>query len=351
VAPLPAGDDPDSIVRKNGQSILENSVKTARPAVDHFIERAFADTTQSIEDKVRAAHGLWPLFQAMGQSLERDLYLARLAEKVGVSSEQLEQRLIAVEQAERKAKRPLAASTRVGGAGSNRGSRARREGSWGLGNDDGSPADYDGPPQYDGPPLDDARSSLVVKPTPPPKPKVDRAELAMFGELLLYPTLRPRFSELLPFASEGMRHILEDLIESQDPVVAVLARHAVPQRILRRASVSLKGAGAGMADVSLNVTSVAFLANGIVAEGSLPVDPKKAAVASATLATATENADYLERANKTFEDILVESKRRAEKVQEHDLMHALKDAMARGDDTEELAKQVRDSKLRTRRKR
>src|SRR5262249_15331314 len=58
-----------------------------------------------VEDKARAAQGLWPLFKALGQSLERDLYLAQLAGKVGVDTQQLEARLQAAEKEDRKASR------------------------------------------------------------------------------------------------------------------------------------------------------------------------------------------------------------------------------------------------------
>ena len=105
IAPLPAGDDPDSIVRKSGPQALEAFVKGARPAIEHFIDRAFAAPDMAVEDKARAAQNLWPLFKALGQSLERDLYMAQLANKVGVDTQQLEARLQEAEREERK-KRP-----------------------------------------------------------------------------------------------------------------------------------------------------------------------------------------------------------------------------------------------------
>lgn len=378
VAPLPAGDDPDSIVRKNGQEILEKSVKNARPAVEHFIERAFADASQSIEDKVRAAEGLWPLYKAMGQSLERDLYLARLADKVGVSAEQLEQRL--------KASEPKPKSTgsqrfsgpsrgpqdngatsgeRGRGTAGQRphaggGARGGPQGTWSRGAPQMRGASDDGPPigDYDGPPLDGDAAGFVgpardfygpnrnagarfqggapgagasSRPEAPSKPKVDRAELAIVAELLLYPSLRPRFSELLPFASDGMRPILEDLVGSQDSPATVLTRHAVPPQLLKRA-----GGVAGA-----NASETAHLGG--------PAGDGVVSPALAGTAAATEDADYLERANRTFDDVRLQLERLADKVKLGALKQKLKDAEARGDDLTELQKELKDLTRRTRR--
>ncbi len=381
VAPLPAGDDPDSIVLKNGQATLELSVKNARPAVEHFIERAFADTTQSIEDKVRAAEGLWPLLKAMGQSLEKDLYLARLAEKVGVSAEQLEQRLIASEP-KKPEKRERFSGPRGGDGGGRYGPQGDGRGGQGGGRFSGAETDRpggqrdgrfsganggrdggrgdDGPPvgEYDGPPLDDGpgaqfaggpnrstpqnarpagtnappRPGPPPKPAPPPKPKVDAAELAMLAELLLYPTLRERLAALIEFASEPMRHILEDLAASNDPPGIVLARHAIPERVLKRA-------GAPSGGVSLPAASVVAGA-----------DPTAAPVTAGAM-VATEDADYAERASRTFDDIVAQLKRRSDKAQQVELMRQLKEAEARGDDVAELQQRMRDLKLRARRQR
>src|SRR5262249_34887522 len=105
IAALPAGDDPDSLVRKVGGKVLQDQVHVARPAIEHFIERAFAAAGMGVEDKARAAMGLWPLFRALGQSLERDLYMARLAERVGIDTAQLQRHLEAAEREDRKTAR------------------------------------------------------------------------------------------------------------------------------------------------------------------------------------------------------------------------------------------------------
>ncbi len=178
VAALPPGDDPDSLVARAGPEALATAVATARPALEHFIEQSFARAA-SIEEKAGAAQALAPLVAALASGLERDLYTARIAERVGVSVEQLKAHLAT-------AKRPR---------------------------------------------LRPAKAPALA---PPPPPGFPKAELEMLRELLLYPELRPRLGELAEFVSDQARVLLESLAASEEPVAEVLARHVGDANMVSR---------------------------------------------------------------------------------------------------------------------
>ena len=92
VAALPGGEDPDSLLRKGGSAALQRALAATQPAVEYFMEKAFAGP-MGIEDRADAARQLQPLLGCLESGLERDLYTHRLAEKVGVSVEQLRRHL------------------------------------------------------------------------------------------------------------------------------------------------------------------------------------------------------------------------------------------------------------------
>jgi DNA primase len=93
IATLPHNEDPDSWVRKAGTESFKQAVQQATPALEHAIAQAFAKTSLSIEEKVHTALGLQPLLSALQNGLERDLYTAHIAQRVGVSPEQLKKHL------------------------------------------------------------------------------------------------------------------------------------------------------------------------------------------------------------------------------------------------------------------
>ncbi len=306
IAPLPAGDDPDSVVKKSGAKTLGHYVNNAKPAVEHFIDRAFADAGMGVEDKARAALALWPLFKALGPSLERDLYLAQLANRVGIDQAQLEKRLAAQEQDDRRAAR----AERKPGDG--RG--PLRDGRW-PGADDRHPTAGKRAPMADGrypnadhrEPIAEGRAPAPEKPRPPPQPTDD--ELRAVTELLIYPPLRNRLTELSTFASPPLLPILEALVASADPAHEILARHGVGPRWVKLAE-------------------------------------KAAAVVVAT--PADDDANQEERLQKTFGDVLRNFERRHVGVRKQAIDLAIQEAKARGEPTNELEIQRRDLTLRQR---
>ena len=117
------------------------------------------------------------------------MYTARLAEKVGVSVEQLKQHLRPPEPKKRSAAAAIKA-TQV------------------------SPSSGEG----------------AIKLDEPPAPKMPHAfELAALKDLFLYPELRPRLADLAEFASDPMRLLLEELAKSEAPIGEVCSPHSGPQ--------------------------------------------------------------------------------------------------------------------------
>jgi DNA primase len=184
VAPLPAGQDPDGLLRAAGHEALRAQLDGARPALEFYMEAAFDGLELSIEQRAEAARELSPLLMALPAGLERDLYSARLAERVGVSVEQLWKHLRA-----RPRRRKPASDNRAGGA---------------------------------------------QEPMAPPAAAPTRQELDLLRELLLFPSLRPRLADLSEYASDPMRALLDELATSEQPLDEVLGHHVPDPRLAAR---------------------------------------------------------------------------------------------------------------------
>ena len=290
IAPLPAGDDPDSVVRKSGAKTLGHYVNNAKPAVEHFIDRAFANAAMGGDDKARAALALWPLFKALGPSLERDLYLAQLANKVGIEQSQLERRMAAQEQEDRRSQRAQRPPDGRGPRADGRSPTA----------DGREPTGDSREPMTDGP-------LPTERPKPAPQPTDD--ELRAITELLIYPSLRNRLSELSTFASAPLLPIIEALSSSADPAHEILTRHGVASRWVKQAEKALT------------------VLNG---------------------APVNDDSNLEDRAQRTFGDVLRNFERRAARGRKHAIEEAIREAEARGESTSELEIQRRDLTLRQR---
>jgi DNA primase len=91
VVTLPAGEDPDSLVRRGGDEALRPLIAAAVDVVDKKLqileERGyFAD----IDGTRRALDGLLPTIRATIDTTLRDIYIDRIAERTGVRRETLE---------------------------------------------------------------------------------------------------------------------------------------------------------------------------------------------------------------------------------------------------------------------
>lgn len=169
IAPLNEGEDPDSVYRQRGAEALRECVQGAIPAIEHFIASTI-DESMSIEQRAASAETLAPLILGLKSGLERDLYLARLAERVGVNAEQMTEHLKKAQAAQQKktcAQEPAA-------------------------------------------------ESIEVVPAPQSQTGPSDFELGTLAELLLFPELRPRYGEVAEFTGDAMRALLDRLAGGQD---------------------------------------------------------------------------------------------------------------------------------------
>ena len=94
VVTLPAGEDPDSIVRKGGADALAPHLAKAVDVLDRKLqilaERHFFEDIEGIR---RALDHLLPTLRAAADPALKDIYVARVAERTGVRRETLEREL------------------------------------------------------------------------------------------------------------------------------------------------------------------------------------------------------------------------------------------------------------------
>lgn len=91
IATLPAGEDPDSFVRRDGgAAALEELVESAPPALDVYLDRlAAAVDLTSLAGRARAVERLVPLFSQCREGVRRDLMLRRAAQRLEVDEKAL----------------------------------------------------------------------------------------------------------------------------------------------------------------------------------------------------------------------------------------------------------------------
>jgi DNA primase len=94
VARLPPGDDPDTYLRKHGVPGLTRLVEDAIGIVEYVIDGAAAAAGPDAESRATAIQSLGPLLMAVGNPVEIELYIQRIAQRfaltdLGVVKEQL----------------------------------------------------------------------------------------------------------------------------------------------------------------------------------------------------------------------------------------------------------------------
>ena len=88
---LPDGEDPDSMVRKEGRDAFETRMKNAIPLSDFLFNKlqGAIDTT-TVDGKARLAEQAKPLLATLPESVFRDLMYKRLSELIGISETKLQ---------------------------------------------------------------------------------------------------------------------------------------------------------------------------------------------------------------------------------------------------------------------
>ena len=88
---LPDGEDPDSMVRKEGKQAFETRLNDAIPLSQFLFDKLLKEIdTDSMDGKARLAKNAKPLLATIPESVFRDLMYQRLAELVGVSDQRLQ---------------------------------------------------------------------------------------------------------------------------------------------------------------------------------------------------------------------------------------------------------------------
>ena len=88
---LPDGEDPDSMVRKEGKQAFETRLNDAMPLSQFLFDKLLKEIdTDSMDGKARLAKNAKPLLSTIPESVFRDLMYKRLAELVGVSDQRLQ---------------------------------------------------------------------------------------------------------------------------------------------------------------------------------------------------------------------------------------------------------------------
>jgi DNA primase len=90
VARCPAGDDPDTLARRDEGTTVQRLVDHALPAVEYLIDEATAEGGESIEGRVRALRQLAPLLRLVRDPTARELYVGRAAAALGVEARQVD---------------------------------------------------------------------------------------------------------------------------------------------------------------------------------------------------------------------------------------------------------------------
>jgi DNA primase len=87
---LPEGEDPDTLVRKEGQAGFETRLKRATPLLEYFYtELSRGTNTATLDGRARLAEHAKPLLTKLPDGAFRDLMLAELERRTGVRSETL----------------------------------------------------------------------------------------------------------------------------------------------------------------------------------------------------------------------------------------------------------------------
>ncbi|MBU1166941.1 toprim domain-containing protein, partial [Patescibacteria group bacterium] len=90
---LDNGKDPDELVKEDKEAWLV-AIKEAKPLLDHYFAKTFADFDASkLEDKKKAAAALMPLLAKIQNEVEREHYLQKLAGKISTDERVLSEAL------------------------------------------------------------------------------------------------------------------------------------------------------------------------------------------------------------------------------------------------------------------
>ncbi|RPI55905.1 MAG: DNA primase [Deltaproteobacteria bacterium] len=93
VLSLPAEDDPDSFVRREGREAWEALADTASPGLDFAIQQGLASYGKNPEGRFRTTEDVLSILQPVSDPVRKSLLVGHVAQKLGVREESLWERL------------------------------------------------------------------------------------------------------------------------------------------------------------------------------------------------------------------------------------------------------------------
>ena len=107
VVTLPAGYDPDSLIRKEKTARFEQVLAEALPLVEYLFQQAIRrHGADSVEGKVRVVREMIPALGRLPDPLERNLYIERIALRLGLKESQVRDQFRGRESVEAQAEKP-----------------------------------------------------------------------------------------------------------------------------------------------------------------------------------------------------------------------------------------------------
>lgn len=107
VVELPAGDDPDSFVRREGDEAFRRRLETARPIFEYYFRLLLkTQDAGSVEGKRRILAELIPRLRVIPDRIQRRLYAAEVARMLGVDESELRQETGLAERDQRPVAQP-----------------------------------------------------------------------------------------------------------------------------------------------------------------------------------------------------------------------------------------------------
>jgi DNA primase len=191
VVTLPPGEDPDTMVRRQGPAALRAQMDNALDVLDRKLQiLAEKDFFSSIERTRKAVDALLPTLRAAADPALRDIYVAKVADRTGVRRETLE----------REMARPAAGAQRAPRAEAPAPAAPRAPRLAGLGAERTLLLLMTKNPEY----VERAGEQLGAEDF------VDPAYRAIFQALLTDPELRAPPTSMDPVAAQRFQEILED---------------------------------------------------------------------------------------------------------------------------------------------
>jgi DNA primase len=108
VVAMPAGEDPDSLLKEKGAEGFRSCLDAARPVMEVFIEDRLRANDESVEGRARAAEQSLEQIRRLPGDLERSLYLKRLATLTNLDVELLQSKARGGQILQPPARRPAA---------------------------------------------------------------------------------------------------------------------------------------------------------------------------------------------------------------------------------------------------